>query len=96
MQTESTTYHTPVGDIEIKNTCKDDMYATGDSHLAPLWLVFAKHIVNTQNIEVIVHDETVITIITKSGGVHRIAVSNIENTWKSLQKVFADGVTSTQ
>jgi hypothetical protein len=87
----STVYHTPHGDLEIKNPT-EDVVITQESHLAPLWLVFPDHIFNTQNIIWMNKDPDGICICMSSGKEITIQVKDIEKTWNALQKAFAEGV----
>ena len=87
----STIYHTPHGDVVIPDPPRE-VKATFKSNLAPLWLIFPKHIINTQRIVCIRKAEDGLRVFTSDGESLDIVVSDLENTWSSLQKVFADGV----
>jgi hypothetical protein len=87
IETCSTIYHTSSGDIEIPNEVK----ATAKSRVAPLWLVFPEHIINTQHIiDMRLYDNHIEFITIK--GHFSVTVTDIKTTWGALQKVFAEGV----
>ena len=80
---------------EISEPIRDEVQATFKSNLAPMWLVFPCHIFNTQNINYMskgtVDDPNTIKIGTRDGQTFIIKVTDVNATWESLQKVFADG-----
>jgi len=92
-----TVFHTPSGDLVMPGESipiPDDMMVSRDSNLAPLWLVFPKHIFNTHQINYIERDDIngYVRIRTTAGSETRIKVSNLDETWEALQKVFAYGL----
>jgi len=89
IETCSTIYHTSSGDIEIPN----EVQATAKSRVAPLWLVFPDHIINTQRIVGIEKEGKQNIFISTTKRDYIIKVSDQQATWKSLQNVFANGVT---
>ena len=91
----STVFHTPVGDLEVPAPpipATEEVKATYKSNLAPMWLIFPKHIINTQRIVCIRKAIDGLRIFTSDGQSFNIIVTDLEKTWNSLQKVFADGV----
>lgn len=92
IETCSTIYHTPSGDIEVPDPGVETTYK---SNLAPLWLVFPKSIINTKHITEIEPDyENKKIIIYVRDGFFKIPVSDVDVTWSALQKAFAEGVSN--
>lgn len=94
----STIFHTPVGDLEVQappiKIQREEVKATIESHLAPLWLIFPTSIFNTQNITSIHKGENYIGVCSKDGKEFRVKVTDLDKTWAALQKVFAEGVSN--
>jgi len=64
-------------------------------HDAPKWLIFKDIIINTSHIMSIEVDDTnpnEIVIACREGKVYHVPVTNKEDLWKKLQKVFTWGV----
>ena len=98
LQTASTIYHTPSGDVVVPNipSPQPPVAATFESNFAPRWLVFKDHIINTQhviNISIFSLEKNTLLVDTTYGKTYTIQVKDVNQTWKSLQEVFANGVT---
>ena len=89
----STIYFTPSGEVEVRGpNVAVEMQATARSNVAPLWLVFPNHIINARNITALKRIAGELRIDTYSGNEYRIFVNDLDKTWLSLQKVFAEGL----
>ena len=89
----STIFFTPSGEVEVRGPdVSVEMQATARSNVAPLWLVFPEHIINTSNITAILRIGGGIHINTRDEKEYRIFPVNMDKTWSALQKVFAEGV----
>ncbi|MDD4110046.1 MAG: hypothetical protein PHS54_00670 [Clostridia bacterium] len=93
IETCCTMYHTPSGVIEVPNP---SVKITEKSHLAPLWLVFPDHIINTKHIiDIRRIDNNNIEFVTIKGH-FTVHVTDIDITWRALQKAFAEGVSDAE
>lgn len=94
LTTASTIFHTPSGDIEIKNNIPQQDIATFESAFAPKWLVFPELIVNSMHIVSLTKNTEFIfiTVDNPQEKTYNIKVKNINETWKALQEAFANGV----
>lgn len=94
LTTASTIYHTPSGNIEVKNSAPPADMATFESAFAPKWLVFPDYIFNTTHIVSITKNNAFIfiTVDYPSQCTYNIEVKNVNETWKALQEAFANGV----
>lgn len=68
--------------------------ATEQSNMAPKWLVFPTDIINTDNIRHIRKYETTKCIVIEFNDYEPVNIftNDLEATWSTLQKAFADGV----
>lgn len=73
---------------------KSKILTTYESTAAPDWLVMPKYIINAQNVLWLHKDtnENIVYVKFKDGYALHIPVSDLENTWSTLQHAFADGI----
>ena len=92
LETCSTIYHTPSGDMEIPDP---GVTITEKSNLAPLWLIFPEQIINTKHIIYMKYYKNGVEIHTINNHFF-VKVSDADITWHALQKAFAEGVSDVE
>ena len=84
--------HTHETQAEAKAPHAPDVLATFESTAAPDWLVMPNHIINANNLLWLSKDDDRLYVKFKDGYSLNICVTDINKTWGTLQRVFADGV----
>lgn len=89
----STIYYTPSGPVEVPEGTTQmpvQMPPIEPIKMAPQWLVFPKHIVNTNNVTAIVKEDNDILFHCQAGA-FKVQVADLDKTWTALQDVFEMG-----